>query len=226
MGWLLGAAAGVSLMFAAPLAAAQSATPLAEVPFTGYGDAQVRPDCTSRVAMGAARSAECRLSGNFVGDGFTLPLDHVFRLGSTGCALALQGARHEASIACRRLGQQFGSWLEVSEILATPCRAVGTVWSRVGAESENNPLFYVVTVELELLIEPGQALCEAGTWNDTRFYLVCAEQPDSAFGWASVNERVCTKGIELLTFEAVHRKPEGTDDNNPWHRRLFAQVRS
>lgn len=216
----------MSLMFATPLAAAQSATPLAEVPFTGYGDAQVRPDCTSRVAMGAAWSAECRLSGNFVGDGFTLPLDHAFRLGSTGCALELPGGRDEAAIACRRLGQQFGSWIEVSEILGTPCRAVGTVWSRVAAESEHDPLFYVVTVELVLLIEPGQALCEAGTWHETRYYLVCAEQTDPTLSVASVGERVCTRGVELLTFEAVHRKPDGTDDNNPWHRRLYAQVRS
>lgn len=223
---LLGAAAGVSLSLAAALAWAHSATPLSQVPFAGYGDAHMRRDCILQVTDGAAWSSECRLSGKLVGDGFTVSLNHAFRLGSTGCALALQGAHHEASIACRRLGQQFGIWIEVSEILGTPCRAVGTVWSRVAAESEDDPLFYVVTVELELLIEPGQALCDAGTWNETRYYLVCAEQPDPAFGWASVHERVCSRGVELLTLEAVHRKPEGTDKDNPWHRRLFAHVRS
>lgn len=225
--WVLGAgrtlvASVASLTLAAALAWARSPTPLTEVPFAGYGDAHVWPDCTVKAAGGVAWSSECRLAGDLVGGDFSLPLDHAFRLGSAGCSLLLPGAA-SADIACRRLGQQFGSWIEVSQILGTPCRAVGTVWSRVAAESDHDPLFYVVAVELELLVEPGQTLCEAGTWNETRYYLVCTEQPDPAFTGASVNERVCGAGIEFLTFEAVHRRQ---DDEDPWFRRVFAQVRS
>ncbi|MPZ29561.1 MAG: hypothetical protein GEV13_00950 [Rhodospirillales bacterium] len=221
--------AGAALVLAAAAASAQDTTPLAEVPFAGYGDAHVWPDCTSRVVDGVAWVGDCRLSGNLVGDGFTVSLDHVFRFGSAGCALVLPGARHEADIACRRLGQQFGSWIEVSQILGTPCQASGVLWSSVAASTEGErdpPVMHVVKVEVELLIEPGQAACEAGIWNETRYYLVCAERPDPGLSVASVNERVCRTGVEFLTFEAVHRKPDGTDEDNPWHRRLFAQVQS
>jgi hypothetical protein len=219
-------AAGVAL--ASPSVWAQSATPLAQVPFAGYGEAHVWPDCSVHVAGGAAWSAECRLSGKLVGDGFTVSLDHAFRLGSAGCAITLPGVRTPAEITCTP-GRSFGSYLEVWKILGTECQASGVLWSTVPATTEhegNPPVMHVVKVEMELVIKPGQAGCEAGIWDETRYYLVCAEEPDPALGWASANERVCAKGVELLTFEAVHRKPEGTDNNNPWHRRLFAQVRS
>lgn len=209
------------LCLALASANAWAQTPPVRVPFAGYGDARVRLDCTS-VPRKDGWSSECDISGDIQGDDFTLPLDHAFRLGSAGCALVLPDAT-AADIACRRLGNQFGSWIEVREILGTPCRAVGTVWSRVAAESDHDPLFHVVVVDVELLIGPGQALCEAGIWNETRYYLVCVERPDPSLSVASVNERVCGAGVEFLTFEAVHRKQDGRDQ---WFRRLFAQVRS
>lgn len=208
---------------------AQPQTLLSEVPFVGYGDARVKHDCRSNAISSSNWSGECHLSGDLAGSGFALPLDHVFRFGSARCALVLPSARHAADIACRRLGQQFGSWIEVSKILGTSCHAAGVLWSRVAASTEGErapPVIHVVTVEMELVIEPGQTACEAGTWNETRYYLVCAERPDPALGWASVNERVCAHGIELATFDAVHRKPDGTDEEDPWYRRIFAQVRT
>jgi hypothetical protein len=70
------------------------------------------------------------------------------------------------------LARQFGSWIEVSEILGTPCRAAGTLWSRVAASTEAEqlpPVAYVVKMELELTIESRQATCEAGTWSETHY---------------------------------------------------------
>lgn len=222
-------AGSTALVLVAAAAVAQDTTPIAEIPFAGYGDASVKHDCRSNAVDPSAWSGECRLSGDFAGSGFAVPLDHAFHIDSAGCVIAFSGARAPADIACRRLGQQFGSWIEVSRILGTPCQASGVLWSHVAASTEGEgdpPVMHVVKVEVELLIEPGQAACEAGIWNETRYYLVCAERPDSNLSVASVNERVCRTGIELLTFEAVHRKPDGTDEDNPWHRRLFAQVRS
>lgn len=208
---------------------AQEATPLAEVPFAGYGEARVTRDCGSQTIGSSQWSGECRLSGNIAGGGFTLPLDHTLRFGSAGCALVLPGAHAPADIACRTLGRQFGSWVEVSEILGTPYRAAGTLWSRVAASTESEqlpPVAYVVKVELELAIESGQAGCETGIWNETRYYLLCAERPVPHLAARWWDERVCDMGVEFLTFEAVHRKPEGVDLHDPWYRRLFAQVRT
>ena len=187
---------------------AQPMTPLAEVPFAGYGEARVTRDCASQTIGASQWSGECRLSGDLAGGTFTLPLDHTFRFGSAGCALVLKGARSPADIACRRLGQQFGSWIEVSEILGTPCRAAGTLWSRVAASTESDrlpPVAYVIKVELELTIEPDQAACEAGIWSETRYYHLCAEPPVPDLAARSWNEQVCGSGVEFLSFEAVHR---------------------
>lgn len=85
---------------------------------------------------------------------------------------------------------------------------------------------HVVKVEVELVIEPGQAACEAGIWNETRYYLVCGEPPDPGIAAISVNERVYRTGVEFLTFEAAHRMPDGVDPEHPWCRWLHAQVRS
>jgi len=160
---------------------------------------------------------------------FVVPLDHTFRFDNAGCTIHFPGALQDVDIACRRLKQQFGSWIEVSSILGTPCRAAGTVWSRIASSTEGErdlPVMYVVMVEMELVIESGQESCEAGIWNETRYYLVCAEQPFPAVWTSSVNDRTCSTEAELLTFEAVHRKPEGVDQDEPWFRRLYAQVRS
>src|SRR5262245_44387670 len=135
-------------------AGAHAETPIRDVPFAGYGDARVNLACLSLARGGDAWAGECGVSGNLQGDEFALSLDHSVRFGSAGCALVLPSAE-PADIACRKLGHQFGSWLEVGELLGTPCRAKGTVWSRVAAQSEHDPLFHVVSVELELLIDPG-----------------------------------------------------------------------
>lgn len=91
-------AAGLAL--AAGSSWAQSATPLAQVPFAGYGEAHVWPDCISRVAGGAAWSAECRLSGKLMGDDFSVPLDHVFRLGNEPSGLTLRLGGPPRTSAC------------------------------------------------------------------------------------------------------------------------------
>lgn len=225
------ATAALATSFAAASWAQQAATtPLPQVPFAAYGNALLSRDCVS--ALGGATgtwAGECRFSGDLRGNDFALPLDHAVRLGSEGCALVIPGAREPPAFACRRLGQQFGSWIEVTEILGTPCRASGALWSRVAASTADErppPLMYVVQVDVELVIESGQANCEAGIWNETRYYLLCGKRPDPTLSVASVNEQVCGAGVELVTYEAVHRKPDGIDEDDPWYRRIYAQMRT
>lgn len=226
------ATAALAMAFAAAGAWAQPAvtTPLSQVPFAAYGDARLSPDCDSEPGEAAGTwTGECRFSGDLRGNDFALPLDHAIRLGSEGCTLVLPGAREPAAFACRRLGQQFGSWIEVAEILGTPCRTAGVLWSRVAASTEREqppPIMHVVQIDLELVIEPGQGNCEAGIWNETRYYLLCGERPDPTLSIVSVNEQVCGAGVELVTFEAVHWKPDSLDEDDPWYRRLYAQVRT
>lgn len=209
------------------LSVAHATTPLSEVPFAGYGYARVTYECSSQAIDASGWRGECRLSGNLVGEGFAVSLDHAFHIGSDGCALKLRGVRKPVDIVCRAPWKFSASYVETWDILGTPCQAVGVLWSSLATttEGEGDPPIHVIRVEIELLIKPGQASCEAGTWSETRYYLVCAERPNPSLSVASVNERVCRTGVELLTFEAVHQKPEGTDDSDPWHRRLFAQVR-
>lgn len=186
----------------------------------------MKHDC--RLADARSWEAECHFSGDLTGDGFVVPLKHSVRFGSKGCSLTLPTMRGPADIACHSKGQQFGSWIEVSELLGTQCRASGVVWSRVAGSSEGEydpPVMLVVKAEIELVIAPGQIGCEAGTWNEARYYLVCAERPDPGLGWTPSNHRVCRTGVELVTFEAVHRKPDGTNEDDPWYRRMYAQVR-
>jgi len=158
-----------------------------------------------------------------------LPLRDEIHFGTAGCTLSTYGAERPTEIACMRVGQQFGSWIEVKEVLGSHCKAAGTVWSRVAGDNTTRrfaPRLHQVVVSIELIVEAGQRSCAQGIIYETRYYWVCREYWEAGRIPLTPHHRICEDGAHLLSFESVHAKPDGSDHDNPWYRRVFTQVRA